>query len=198
MNNNNTNQPLGTETKKLDGLELLDLKYSNLNNSKIFKNYKSKIIDNSSELNDSLDNKSKSNENNSDLYDTLNLDNKPLNYGNKWSEEDKKQLIELLKENKDKEIDYNHIATKLGRSEGGIKGEIKKMILTSYLQGEEPDNIANNYNIQYKFVKILIKTYIDKEIENDIQNLEKENKFLRLKIENIELRKTIFKLSKKN
>lgn len=131
----------------------------------------------------------------SDLYDNLENDLLPKNYGNKWSDEDKELLVELLKKSATKEIDYVEIALKLGRSEGGVKGEVKKMIIKRYLNGEEPDLIAIELNIQYKFVKILIKSYIDNEISNDIENLEKENKFLKLKIENMELRKNMQKLT---
>ena len=138
--------------------------------------------------------------NTSDIYDSLDNDtneNVPKNYGNKWSDEDKKQLIDFLKQNKNKEIDYLSIADKLGRSEGGVKGEVKKMIITRYLSGEEADIITLDLNVQYKFVKMLIRSYIDNEIDNDIVSLEKENKFLKLKMENMELRKNIFNLSKK-
>lgn len=134
----------------------------------------------------------------SDLYDIIELDNKPKNYGTRWSDEDKTQLIELLKQNQNQEINYNDIAIKLGRSEGGVKGEVKKMILTRYLNGEEADAIALDMNIQYKFIKILIKTYIENEIDADINNLEKENKLLKLKMENMELRKGIAKIINKN
>ena len=130
----------------------------------------------------------------SDLYDNLETDLLPKNFGNKWSDEDKIKLVELLKINTTKEIDYADIALKLGRSEGGVKGEVKKMIIKRYLNGEEPDLIAIELNIQYKFVKILIKSYVDNEIEADIGNLEKENKFLKLKMENMELRKNMQKI----
>jgi hypothetical protein len=133
----------------------------------------------------------------SDTSDTLDNDFLPKNYGNKWSDEDKASLIDLLKKSTSKEIDYAGIALKLARSEGGVKGEVKKMILKRYLNGEEADLIALDLNVQYKFVKILIKSYIDNEITYDISNLEKENQFLKLKIENMELRKNMQKLTKK-
>jgi hypothetical protein len=155
------------------------------NKQQIFKNIKSDI-------------QSKLIDETSDLYDIIELDNKPKNYGTRWSDEDKIQLIELLKQNQNKEINYNDIAIKLGRSEGGVKGEVKKMILTRYLNGEEADVIALDMNIQYKFIKILIKTYIENEIDADINNLEKENKLLKLKMENMELRKGIAKMVNKN
>jgi hypothetical protein len=137
---------------------------------------------------------------NSDFLNKYNEENNaslPINYGNKWSDDDKTKLIDLLKKNKEKEIDYVEIANKLGRSEGGVKGEIKKIIITRYLNGEEAEKISIDMNLQYKFVKIIIYSYIDSEIDNDIKNLEKENKLLKLKMENIELRKTMFSLSKK-
>lgn len=148
----------------------------------------------------------------SDLYDNLELNLElnlekelsdkndelmPKNFGNRWSTEDKKQLIELLKNNTNKEIDYADIALKLGRSEGGVKGEVKKMIITRYLNGEEAENIGLDMNVKYKFIKILLKSYIENEIDSDINNLEKENKLLKLKIENMELRKNIYQLVNK-
>lgn len=152
----------------------------------------SKLIDDTLDLYDNLDNDLKN-----DLYNNLKNEVLPKNYGNRWSENDKQQLIYLLKESSNKDIDYLEIANKLGRSEGGVKGELKKIIMSRYLNGEEPDMIALDINIQYKFVKILIKTYIDNEIDSDINNLEKENKLLKLKMENIELRKNISKLVQK-
>ena len=156
---------------------------SSTNKQQIFKNTNSNI-------------QSKLIDDTSDLYDTLDLDNKPKNYGARWSDEDKQQLIELLKQNQNqtKDINYCDIAIKLGRSEGGVKGEVKKMILTRYLNGEDADVIALDMNIQYKFIKILIKTYIENEIDTDINNLEKENKLLKLKMENMELRNSIVKM----
>jgi hypothetical protein len=120
----------------------------------------------------------------------------PKNYGNKWTDEDKNLLIELLKTNTNKEIDYAEIAQKLGRTEGGVKGEVKKMIVRRYLNGEEADLISIDLNIQYKFVKIMLKSYFDNEIEEDIKNLEKENTFLKLKMENLKLRETMLAISK--
>jgi hypothetical protein len=131
----------------------------------------------------------------SDLYENLENELLPKNFGNKWSDEDKQNLMSLLKQSMSKEIDYTNIALKLGRSEGGVKGEIKKMIISRYFNGEEANLIAIDMNIQYKFIKILIKSYIENEIDTDIINLEKENKLLKLKMENMELRKNIYKLT---
>jgi hypothetical protein len=133
----------------------------------------------------------------SDLYDNLENELLPKNFGNKWTDEDKNMLITLLKQSANNEIDYANIALKLARSEGGVKGEVKKMIITRYLNGEGAELIATDMNVQYKFVKILIKLYIENDIDTDINNLEKENKLLKLKMENMELRKNIYNLTKK-
>ena len=50
--------------------------------------------------------------------------NMPSNYGNKWTDEERKRLYKLLKNNYDVDI----IANKLNRSEGGIKAEIRKIV----------------------------------------------------------------------
>lgn len=175
---------LDTLSNMLDEQISNEIKFTNSFNKNIkSKQIEAKLIKNTSDIYDSLDNETS--------------ENIPKNYGNKWSDEDKKQLIDFLKKNKNKEIDYLMIADKLGRSEGGVKGEVKKMIITRYLSGEEADNIALDLNVQYKFIKMLIRSYIDNEIDNDIISLEKENKFLKLKMENIELRKNILNLTKK-
>ena len=81
----------------------------------------------------------------------------------------------------------------MGRSEGVIKGEIKKIIVEYYLKVDDSENISNLLNIQHKNIKSLIKLYIDKDVDNDINMLEKENKLLKLKIDNIKLRKKLKK-----
>ena len=43
-------------------------------------------------------------------------------------------------------------------------------------------------NIIYKNVKSIIKIYLDNNCDNEINILEKENKLLKLKIENFKLR----------
>ena len=150
------------------------------NNTSKFKKIKSQLIDETS-----------------DLYKNLENELLPKNFGNKWTDEDKKLLISLLRQSTNNEIDYANIALKLARSEGGVKGEVKKMIITRYLNGEDAELIAIDINVRYKFVKILIKSYIENEIDTDITNLEKENKLLKLKMENMELRKNIYKLTTK-
>lgn len=118
----------------------------------------------------------------------------PLNYGNRWSEEDKNKLIEQMKIYASNDINFEEIAKKLGRTEGGVKGELKKMIIKNYMSGIEVDMIAKNFNLTYKYVKMIIISYLDKEIDVDISNLQKENLYFKLKIENINLRKDMNKI----
>ena len=134
--------------------------------------------------------------------------NLPTNYGNKWTEEEKSILIDMLKNtpkfpledfnqndnNLTKDQVIKQIADKLCRTEGGIKGEIKKIIMDKYMKGEDPEYISKDLNLIYKNVKSIIKIYLDKESESDINILEKENKLLKLKIENISLRKSLKEL----
>ena len=119
--------------------------------------------------------------------------NMPSNYGNKWSDEERKRLIKLLKNSYDIDV----IATKLNRSEGGIKAEIKKIVYAKYTEGIDAEGISKELNIVYNNLKSMIKVSIDQECENDINNLEKENKLLRLKIENIRLHKKLASINKK-
>jgi len=121
-------------------------------------------------------------------------ENMPSNYGNKWTDEERKRLVKLLKNSYDIDI----IANKLNRSEGGIKAEIKKIVYAKYTEGNDAEAISKEFNIVYNNVKSMIKVSIDKECENDINNLEKENKLLRLKIENIRLHKKLASINKKS
>ena len=119
--------------------------------------------------------------------------NMPSNYGNKWTDEERKRLVKLLKNSYNIDI----IATKLNRSEGGIKAEIKKIVYAKYIEGSDAEGISKELNIVYNNVKSMIKACIEQECENDINNLEKENKLLRLKIENIRLHKKLASINKK-
>ena len=65
------------------------------------------------------------------------------------------------------------------------------------MQGEDAEKISKELNIIYKNVKSIIKIYLDNNCDNEINTLEKENKLLKLKMENMELRKNIFKLTNK-
>ena len=120
--------------------------------------------------------------------------NMPSNYGNKWTDDERKRLLKLLKNSYDVDV----IANKLNRSEGGIKAEIRKIVYAKYIEGNSAEDISKELNIVYNNVKSIIKTSIDQDCENDINNLEKENKLLRLKIENIRLHKKLASLNKVN
>lgn len=145
------------------------------------------------ELDNELEEKS-SQKSYSDIYDNFeNRKNLPTNYGLKWSDDEKKTLLKMLKESVN-EIDISKIALTLGRSEGGVKGEIKKIIITKYMNGENAEDIGKELNIIYKNVKSIIKLYLEKDVDMEINNLEKENKLLKLKMENIELRKNLKKM----
>jgi hypothetical protein len=139
----------------------------------------------------------------------------PINYGSKWTDKDKNELIKLLKNikkeketdsEKNKIISYDNelelkktlileIGNKLGRTEGGIVSEVKKIIFNMYMNGDNAENISNELNLTFKAVKSIIKIFIDKECEQEIKSLEKENKLLRLKIENYNLRIELKKIN---
>jgi hypothetical protein len=110
--------------------------------------------------------------------------NLPCNYGNKWTEEERKILLKLLNEGNEIE----EIALELSRSTGGIKAEIRKIVFNKYMQGIDIEMISKELNIIYKNIKSIIKFYLDKNCDNEIYTLEKENKLLKLKIENIKLK----------
>ena len=112
------------------------------------------------------------------------------NFGNKWSEEERIELVNLIRES-GKELDIEEIAKKLGRSQGGIKAEIKKMIVEKYLQGDDTNKISKELNLEFRYVKNILKYYFEKESENDAKALESENKLIKLKIDNIKLRKEL-------
>jgi hypothetical protein len=135
----------------------------------------------------------------------------PINYGSKWTDKDRNELIKLLKNikkeseknkiisNNDNELELKRIiileiGNKLGRTEGGIISEIKKIIFNMYMNGSDFENISSELNLTFKAVKSIIKIFIDKECEQEIKTLEKENKLLRLKIDNYNLRKELKKL----
>jgi hypothetical protein len=135
----------------------------------------------------------------------------PINYGSKWTDKDRNELIKLLKNikkekenektkiisnNNDNELELKkiiilEIGNKLGRTEGGIVSEVKKIIFNMYMNGDNAENISNELNLTFKAVKSIIKIFIDKECEQEIKSLEKENNLLRLKIDNYNLRKEL-------
>jgi hypothetical protein len=110
--------------------------------------------------------------------------NLPSNYGSKWSEEERNLLIKLLNEG----YQIEDIASELNRSSGGVKAEIRKIVFNKYMQGIDTEVISKELNIIYKNIKSIIKFYLDKNCDDEINFLEKENKLLKLKIENFKLR----------
>jgi hypothetical protein len=133
------------------------------------------------------------------------LDNKnvyPKNYGSKWSESDKKKLIKYLSNSQNKifydsdDIMINKLASKLKRSVGGVKAEIRRIIFEMYMDGSDPETISSELNIIYRDIKQIIKLHLEKESMNEINVLEKENLLLKLRIENIKLRNELKELIK--
>jgi len=140
----------------------------------------------------------------------------PVNFGNKWTDTERNDLIKLLKNKKSnnednklnstiydpelqlKKVFILEIANKFGRTEGGIISEIKKIIFNMYMNCKDQTQICNELNLSLKSVKSIIKIFIDKESENEIKILEKENKLLKLKIENYNLRKELKKINNLN
>jgi hypothetical protein len=163
-----------------------ELQKINLYQSSSIKNFNKKKYISSSE----------SDTNSESLSDLeIELENKlPCNYGNKWTDSERKILINSLKTSEKIVLDdvnknkINGIAKKLGRSDGGVIAEIKKIIYDKYTNGNSVEIISDDLNLVYKDVKSIIKIYLEKECENEIINFEKENKLLKLKIENIKLR----------
>ncbi len=144
-------------------------------------------------------------EENSDEELERELENKtnlPKNFGNKWTEKDKKKLLSYLidsKKNMSFELDdplINKLAKKFSRSVGGIKAEIRRIVFEKYINGNDIENISAELNIIYRDVKQIIKLHLEKESENEINILEKENKLLKLRIENIKLRKELNQIQK--
>ena len=123
----------------------------------------------------------------------------PKNYGNIWIDNDRKIIIELLQKSNIIENFHDHsiiskIANKISRSEGGVRSEIKKIIFNKYINGKEINEISNELNISENDIKYIIKVYLQNDSDKYIKLLEKENKILNLKIENLKLRKELSKL----
>lgn len=135
------------------------------------------------------------------------LDNKnthPKNYGSKWSDSDKKKLLKYLTNSKYKifydsdDIMINKVASRLKRSVGGIKAEIRRVVFEKYICGTDIESISSELNIIFKDVKQIIKLHLEKESDSEINVLEKENKLLKLRIENIKLRDELKSMLNKN
>jgi hypothetical protein len=120
------------------------------------------------------------------LFTNNNL-NKPKKFGTKWTEDEREILLNSI--SKDNDIDENIIAIsiKLERSEGGIRGEIRKMIVSRYFNGDDSETISDDMSISIIYVKMIIKNYLDKDAEADIIILKRENELLKLRLENAKL-----------
>lgn len=112
---------------------------------------------------------------------------KPSNWGAKWTDEEKELLLKYLK----KSYDIETIAEKLNRSEGGVEAEIKKIIYEKHKDNMSAEDISNELNLTFKSVKHIIKVQTEKNLDKEINILEKENKLLQLQIENIRLKKEL-------
>ena len=126
----------------------------------------------------------------------------PKNHGKIWSESERKKIKKLLQNNIYKnnnelfdEQNILVISKTLERTEYAIKEEIKKMLFNDYMNGIDYDNLTKIYNIPESNIKIIIKLFIDKNSKKIIDQLENENKLLKLKVENIKLKKEIRELN---
>lgn len=126
----------------------------------------------------------------------------PKNYGNLWSDDERKIILSCLKKNKEQDNSniYNEhvikkIAKKTERSEFGVKEEIKKMIFNDYMGDfNSLDQLSLKYNIPERNIKILIKLYLEKYGEKMLYPMEIENKILKYKVENLKLKKELREL----
>ena len=123
----------------------------------------------------------------------------PKNNGKLWNKKDRKMIIKILNKNNEKieniytdKIIYT-IADKLRRSNNSIINEIKKIIFNKFLEGKEYEEISNELNIEEENINLIIKIYDEGLINKQINFFEKQNKLLKLKLENINLRKEIKK-----
>jgi hypothetical protein len=125
----------------------------------------------------------------------------PKNFGTKWLEEEILTVLAMLKKHKIKDLSESNktiirIANKLNRSIGGVFGIIKKTVSDKYINGADIEEIATELNLTFQTVKSIIKSYLIKDSDNIINLLEKENKLLKLKIENIKLKKELKEINK--
>ena len=126
--------------------------------------------------------------------------NIPKNNGKLWNKKDRQKIIKMLNKNNiinniftDKII--FEIANKLERSDNSIRNEIKKIIFNKYLEGKDNEEISKELNIDDDNINLIIKLYNDQEINKYILYFEKQNKLLKLKLENCQLRNELKKLN---
>jgi len=132
--------------------------------------------------------------------------NHPKNYGNLWTEDERKIILNYLKKNNfsnnsslyDESI-IKKIANKTERSEYGVKEEIKKMMFNDYINNfNSYDELYKKYNIPENNIKSLVKIYLEKYGKKILYPIELENKILKYQVENIKLRKELKELNKNN
>lgn len=116
-----------------------------------------------------------------------NQSDKPKKYGAKWTDDEREILLNSISKENDIDENITAISIKLERSEGGIRGEIRKMIITRYLMGDDSETISDDMSIKDQYVRIIIKNYLDKNAEADIIILKRENELLKLRLENAKL-----------
>lgn len=114
------------------------------------------------------------------------MTDKPSKFGCKWTSDEKEYLYNNIKKEQMDDVIID-IANKLSRTEGGVRCELRKKIIELYLTGEDDESISDNYNIELLFVRKIIKMYLEKNAENDLIILERENKLLKLRLENAKL-----------
>lgn len=160
-------------------------------------------IDNDDEKNDNNENKylelEKINkEKNTNTNTNTNLSSTPKNHGNLWSDDERNKILKLLKKHDfDKncgmfdETNITEIATKLERTSYAVKQEIKKMIYNDFIEGLSYDKISTNFNIPKSNIKLILKLYLEKKSKKITEQFNNENELLRLKIENIKLKKEL-------
>ena len=124
----------------------------------------------------------------------------PKNYGNLWSEEERKKILKYLNKHETNTNGFFNdnaiinIAKKIERTEYGIKEEIKKMIYNEFILGNNTEYISDKFNIQEQNIKLIIKLYLEKNGKKIINTMEIENKIISLQIENIKLKNELKKL----
>ena len=116
-----------------------------------------------------------------------NQSDKPKKYGAKWTDTEREILLSSISKENDIDENITAISIKLERSEGGIRGEIRKMIITRYLMGDDSETISDDMSIKDQYVRTIIKNYLDKNAEADIIILKRENEMLKLRLENAKL-----------
>ena len=122
----------------------------------------------------------------------------PKNYGNIWIDEQREKIFKYLKKNNyennlvlfDESVIFD-IAHKLERTEHGVKEEIKKMIFNEFMDGSNVEKISKKFYIPVQNIKLLLKLFIEKNGKKIINSIGTENQLLKLKIENIKLKKEL-------